>query len=61
VSDLLQSHTDFCADLLVYRPFGGWKESGYGKEGGHQGTEEYLVTKFIALGVAQHNMPKVGV
>ena len=31
-------------------PFGGVKESGYGKEGGHQGTEEYLVTKLIALG-----------
>ena len=31
-------------------PFGGMKESGYGKEGGHQGTEEYLVTKLIALG-----------
>ena len=31
-------------------PFGGVKEIGYGKEGGHQGTEEYLVTKLIALG-----------
>ncbi|ORY26866.1 Aldehyde/histidinol dehydrogenase [Naematelia encephala] len=36
-------------------PFGGTKESGYGKEGGHQGTEEYLVTKLIALGTASKN------
>ncbi|ORX34375.1 putative succinate-semialdehyde dehydrogenase [Kockovaella imperatae] len=34
-------------------PFGGVKESGYGKEGGHQGTEEYLVTKYIAVGSKQ--------
>lgn len=36
-------------------PFGGIKESGYGKEGGHQGTEEYMVTKMIALGTATKN------
>ncbi|KAK8846753.1 hypothetical protein IAR55_005841 [Kwoniella newhampshirensis] len=39
-------------------PFGGVKESGYGKEGGHQGTSEYTVTKLMAIGSALHNMPK---
>lgn len=31
-------------------PFGGWKESGYGKEGGYEGTDEYLVKKVVAVG-----------
>ncbi|WVR04420.1 hypothetical protein IAU60_001422 [Kwoniella sp. DSM 27419] len=31
-------------------PFGGIKESGYGKEGGSQGTDEYTVTKLLAIG-----------
>jgi succinate-semialdehyde dehydrogenase/glutarate-semialdehyde dehydrogenase len=31
-------------------PFGGVKESGYGKEGGYEGTDEYLVKKLIAIG-----------
>jgi succinate-semialdehyde dehydrogenase/glutarate-semialdehyde dehydrogenase len=30
-------------------PFGGVKESGIGREGGHEGIEEYLETKYIAL------------
>lgn len=30
-------------------PFGGWKESGLGSEGGTEGIDEYLVTKYIAL------------
>lgn len=30
-------------------PFGGFKESGLGREGGHQGIEEYLETKYISL------------
>ncbi|MDQ0205243.1 NAD-dependent succinate-semialdehyde dehydrogenase [Alkalicoccobacillus murimartini] len=30
-------------------PFGGWKESGLGREGGHQGIEEYLETKYISV------------
>lgn len=29
-------------------PFGGVKESGIGREGGHQGIEEYLETKYIS-------------
>lgn len=31
-------------------PFGGVKESGIGREGGHQGIEDYLDTKYICLG-----------
>ena len=31
-------------------PFGGMKESGVGREGGHQGIEEYLDTKYVSLG-----------
>lgn len=27
-------------------PFGGWKKSGLGREGGHEGIEEYLQTKY---------------
>lgn len=30
-------------------PFGGFKESGVGREGGHFGIEEYLETKYICL------------
>ena len=29
-------------------PFGGWKQSGVGREGAHQGLLEYLETKYIA-------------
>ena len=31
-------------------PFGGVKESGLGKEGGRQGIEDYVETKYILLG-----------
>ena len=31
-------------------PFGGVKESGLGREGGRQGLDEYLETKYILLG-----------
>jgi succinate-semialdehyde dehydrogenase/glutarate-semialdehyde dehydrogenase len=31
-------------------PFGGWKESGLGREGGAEGLDEYLETKFINFG-----------
>ena len=32
---------------LPETPFGGVKDSGYGSEGGAEGLEPYLVTKFI--------------
>ena len=34
----------------VEAPFGGLKESGVGKEGGHQGIEDYLDTKYVCIG-----------
>lgn len=34
-------------------PFGGVKESGLGREGSHQGIEEYLETKYVCLGGLQ--------
>ena len=30
-------------------PFGGIKQSGFGREGGHEGMEEYLETKYVAI------------
>jgi succinate-semialdehyde dehydrogenase/glutarate-semialdehyde dehydrogenase len=30
-------------------PFGGIKESGFGREGGREGIEEYLTTKYVAV------------
>ena len=32
-------------------PFGGMKNSGVGREGGHWGLDEYLEIKFISMGV----------
>jgi succinate-semialdehyde dehydrogenase/glutarate-semialdehyde dehydrogenase len=34
----------------AHSPFGGFKQSGIGREGSHYGIEEYLETKFIILG-----------
>ena len=31
-------------------PFGGWKQSGLGREGSKYGIEEYLEIKYICLG-----------
>jgi succinate-semialdehyde dehydrogenase/glutarate-semialdehyde dehydrogenase len=33
-------------------PFGGVKHSGYGREGGFEGIEEYLETKYVGMAVA---------
>ena len=33
---------------LPETPFGGVKESGYGHEGGIEGLDAYLVTKFVS-------------
>ncbi len=35
----------------VQAPFGGMKESGVGREGGHQGVEEFFETKFLSIDV----------
>ncbi|WP_248928579.1 NAD-dependent succinate-semialdehyde dehydrogenase [Paenibacillus hamazuiensis] len=32
-------------------PFGGWKESGIGREGGHYGLEPFLEIKYISIGL----------
>lgn len=31
-------------------PFGGMKESGLGREGGHEGIDEWLETKYVCVG-----------
>jgi succinate-semialdehyde dehydrogenase/glutarate-semialdehyde dehydrogenase len=31
-------------------PFGGIKQSGFGREGSKYGIEEYLVTKYVCIG-----------
>jgi succinate-semialdehyde dehydrogenase/glutarate-semialdehyde dehydrogenase len=33
-------------------PFGGIKQSGIGREGGPEGLEEYLTTKYVAIASA---------
>jgi succinate-semialdehyde dehydrogenase / glutarate-semialdehyde dehydrogenase len=40
------------AITLPETPFGGVKESGYGLEGGVEGLESYLTTKFVSQGIA---------
>ncbi|MBO9131152.1 NAD-dependent succinate-semialdehyde dehydrogenase [Bacillus sp. 165] len=35
----------------VQVPFGGYKESGLGREGGHYGIEEFLEVKYISIGL----------
>ncbi|MEU6573411.1 aldehyde dehydrogenase [Streptomyces sp. NPDC046805] len=40
------------AGMSVTQPFGGFKQSGLGREGGPEGLEGYLETKFVSLGTA---------
>ncbi|HUT36034.1 MAG TPA: NAD-dependent succinate-semialdehyde dehydrogenase [Planctomycetota bacterium] len=37
----------------VQAPFGGWKESGIGREGGTEGIHEYLESKYVALALEE--------
>ncbi|GAA0348701.1 succinate-semialdehyde dehydrogenase [Oceanobacillus oncorhynchi subsp. oncorhynchi] len=53
----LSDHLDFGvigwndgAPSAAYAPFGGLKESGIGKEGGAEGMEPYLDTKYLSIG-----------
>lgn len=41
------------ATSSAYAPFGGIKDSGLGREGGHWGLAEYLDTKYISLALAK--------
>jgi succinate-semialdehyde dehydrogenase/glutarate-semialdehyde dehydrogenase len=36
---------------VAQAPFGGWKESGMGREGGHYGMEPFLEVKYISMGM----------
>jgi succinate-semialdehyde dehydrogenase/glutarate-semialdehyde dehydrogenase len=38
-------------------PFGGVKQSGFGREGGPEGIEEYLETKYVAMNVGTEPTP----
>ncbi len=38
-------------------PFGGMKHSGYGREGGFEGIEEYLETKYVGMVIEPHQPP----
>ncbi|HLR67001.1 MAG TPA: aldehyde dehydrogenase family protein, partial [Virgibacillus sp.] len=38
------------APSAAHAPFGGMKESGFGREGGIEGIEPYLETKYLSIG-----------
>lgn len=37
----------------VQTPFGGWKDSGIGRESGREGLEEFLETKTVSIGISE--------
>lgn len=39
------------APSAVQAPFGGFKESGLGREGGHQGIEDFLESQYVSMGI----------
>jgi len=39
------------APSAAQAPFGGMKESGLGREGGHQGIEDFLETQYVSIGI----------
>ena len=45
----------FLSRVLIYlfqvAPFGGWKESGIGREGSKYGLDDYLEMKYVCMGV----------
>ncbi|WP_284143976.1 aldehyde dehydrogenase family protein [Peribacillus frigoritolerans] len=43
-------YNDAIPTVVQKPPFGGMKESGMGREGGHQGLEEYLGENYISMG-----------
>lgn len=52
LADLLKAHADEMAELEVIDtalPFGGYKESGIGREQGQQGIEAHLETKTVII------------
>jgi succinate-semialdehyde dehydrogenase/glutarate-semialdehyde dehydrogenase len=54
ISDALQSGMIGLNRGLVSNPqapFGGVKQSGFGREGGYEGIEEYVNDKYVAIGL----------
>ncbi len=39
--------------MAAQAPWGGWKLSGVGREGGHWGIDEFLETKYLSIGVTE--------
>ena len=39
------------APSAVQAPFGGMKESGLGREGGHQGIDDFLEIQYVSIGI----------